>query len=143
MLYVHPALRSPNPVPVRSLTSHTRPATCCAIIGRGKHVLSGSKDGTVKRWDLAEASVVASASFGQGEEVLAMDLEPVGSDNCRLWVGLGSGRVQLTGIEETSLPALGPPVEVATGDAVTAVACSVSLVFTTPLREITHSSDRP
>lgn len=118
-------MRSPSPVPVRALTSHTRPATCCAIIGRGKHVLSGSKDGTVKRWDLAEAVVVASASYGSGEEVLAMDLEPVASNSCRMWVGLKSGRIQLTGVEETSLPLLGPPVKVVDDDSITAVACSV------------------
>jgi hypothetical protein len=56
-----------------------------------------------------------------------MDLEPVGSDGCRLWVGLKSGRIQLTGVEATSLPTLGPSIEVVSGESITAVACSVSV----------------
>lgn len=90
-LLVHSALPvststpSSSNEPVRVLKGHTRAVTCTAILGRGKHVLSGSKDKTVKRWDVANAVAVGSVDFG--DEVWAIGLE---SDHVG-WVGLKSG----------------------------------------------------
>jgi proteasomal ATPase-associated factor 1 len=48
----------------RILRGHTRAITCLHILGIGKQVLSGSKDGTVRLWDV-----------GSGKEVGKWDME--------------------------------------------------------------------
>lgn len=48
----------------RTLKGHTRAVTCTHILGVGKEVLSGSKDGTIRLWNV-----------GEGKEVRKWDVE--------------------------------------------------------------------
>ncbi|WRT66901.1 uncharacterized protein IL334_003866 [Kwoniella shivajii] len=43
-----------NGINPRTLRGHTRAITCIHIIGIGKTILSGSKDGTIRLWDISK-----------------------------------------------------------------------------------------
>ena len=42
----------------RTLKGHTRAVTCTAILGPGKEILSGSRDGTVRLWNVGQGKQV-------------------------------------------------------------------------------------
>ena len=46
--------------PARTLRGHTRAVTSTGIIARGRNVLSGSKDGTVRLWDVPSSTQIRS-----------------------------------------------------------------------------------
>lgn len=73
--------------PVRVLRGHTRPVTCTAILGRGRQVLSGSKDGSVRSWEVASPTEIARLDFG--DEISAIVLE----DDHSGWVATLPGRL--------------------------------------------------
>lgn len=95
MIHVHSAVAAAGPLstePARTLTAHTRPVTASAILDRGRHVLSASKDGVLRQWRVADATTVASVKFG--DEVWSLALEQTQQqDSARAWVGLKSGGV--------------------------------------------------
>lgn len=64
---------SPTKVsPVRSLKGHSRAVTAAAIISRGRNVLSGAKDGTVRLWDVASGNQIRMAGTQKYTAVLSM-----------------------------------------------------------------------
>ncbi|KAJ8490196.1 hypothetical protein ONZ51_g2455 [Trametes cubensis] len=50
--------------PARTLRGHTRAVTSTAIIARGRNVLSGSKDGTIRLWDMPSGSQIRTLAAG-------------------------------------------------------------------------------
>ncbi|KAI9064068.1 WD40 repeat-like protein [Trametes sanguinea] len=60
--------------PARTLRGHTRAITSTAIIARGRNVLSGSKDGTIRLWDVPSGSQIRTLAAGTNHfvPVLAM-----------------------------------------------------------------------
>ena len=70
------------PAPVRTLKGHhTRAITSTAIISRGRNVVSGAKDGTVRLWDVSSGTQIYSFGTGKGKyiPVTAMDIGPRGA----------------------------------------------------------------
>ncbi|EIW58621.1 WD40 repeat-like protein [Trametes versicolor FP-101664 SS1] len=55
--------------PARTLRGHTRAITSTAIIARGRNVLSGSKDGTVRLWDIPSSSQIRTLAAGSSHFV--------------------------------------------------------------------------
>lgn len=95
-------------------------------------MLSGSKDRTVKRWDVGKAEVVGSVEFGDEIWCLAGEV-PVGegeeAETKAVWVGLKSGgvwRVDTGG--EGTLKNSGVGIEGGKEGGVNAIAVSVSLL---------------
>ena len=58
--------------PVRSLKGHSRAVTSAAIISRGRNVLSGSKDGTVRLWDVSSGNQIRMMGTQKYTGVLSM-----------------------------------------------------------------------
>ncbi|RPD64431.1 WD40 repeat-like protein [Lentinus tigrinus ALCF2SS1-7] len=50
--------------PARTLRGHTRAVTSTGIISRGRNVLSGAKDGTVRLWDIPSGAQIRSFAAG-------------------------------------------------------------------------------
>ncbi len=48
----------------RTLRGHTRAVTSTGIVARGRNVLSGSKDGTVRLWDIPSGAQIHSLAAG-------------------------------------------------------------------------------
>ncbi len=48
----------------RTLRGHTRAVTSTGIIARGRNVLSGSKDGTIRLWDIPTGAQIRSLAAG-------------------------------------------------------------------------------
>lgn len=131
LIYIHSALRSPSPTPVRTLQSHIRPATSLVILGRGRQVLSGSKDGTVKLWNVGSGEVVDTVNFGA--EVLSLAFDGAeGEETGRVWAGLSAGGVRSLSVSEGGLEVAEAKVVVSEGESVTALAVRVSLVSYLP-----------
>ncbi|KAI0820796.1 WD40 repeat-like protein [Trametes gibbosa] len=55
--------------PARTLRGHTRAITSTAIVARGRNVLSGSKDGTVRLWDMPSGSQIRTLAAGSNHFV--------------------------------------------------------------------------
>ena len=53
--------------PVRILRGHTRSITSTAIVARGRNVLSGSNDGTVRLWDVSGGQQLRVISSGNSK----------------------------------------------------------------------------
>ena len=108
--------------PVRVLRGHTRAVTCSAVLGRGKHVLTGSKDKSVRRWDVANAVCVGSVDFGDEVWSIVLESDHVG------WVGLksdGLWRIDLDDANGITHSAVG--IEGGSEGGVQALAYQVSL----------------
>ncbi|KAH9846028.1 WD40 repeat-like protein [Lenzites betulinus] len=60
--------------PARTLRGHTRAITSTAIIARGRNVLSGSKDGTVRLWDIPSGSQIRTLTAGSNHFVPVLAL---------------------------------------------------------------------
>ncbi|KAL6307327.1 WD40-repeat-containing domain protein [Sparassis latifolia] len=52
--------------PVRTLKGHTRAVTATAIVGRGRTVLSASRDGTLRLWDVPSAAQIRALPSAGG-----------------------------------------------------------------------------
>ena len=50
--------------PARTLRGHTRAITSTGIVARGRNILSGSKDGTVRLWDVPSSVQIRSLAAG-------------------------------------------------------------------------------
>ncbi len=82
MLPAEPPTASTGSVePVRKLTGHTRAITSTQIIARGRNVLSSSKDGTIRLWDVGSGQQIKVMAAGSGKfsPVLALDCGVKGS----------------------------------------------------------------
>ncbi|MBU6399292.1 MAG: hypothetical protein KGS61_03155, partial [Verrucomicrobia bacterium] len=67
----------PPPGPVRQLTGHSQPVTCLDALGlEGNELVSGSRDGTVRVWDLETGKQVRELK--QGGPVTAVAVRPDG-----------------------------------------------------------------
>ncbi|CDZ96906.1 WD40 repeat-containing protein [Phaffia rhodozyma] len=133
-LYVHSAVRSSTNMstPARTLLAHVRPVTSVSILGRGRQILSGSKDGTLKRWDVGKGVVVGNLSVPGGrDEIWSVDVAvkpgAEGGNEGEMeegWVGLASGKVMgFRLVSDGSLEWSGKVIEGRQGDGVTALAC--------------------
>ncbi|KAK0528757.1 hypothetical protein OC835_004543 [Tilletia horrida] len=129
---------TPSPsinAPVRTLVAHTRAPTCTAILGKGRIVLSGGKDGYIRCWNVGEAKevgnlpaaeAVVSSLFGPAIECMVLGPDPsaVGNGNADdaqgevdlfpgllplLAVGLSSGEVVIHDLRKCSLGDEGTP----------------------------------
>ncbi|PIL24960.1 hypothetical protein GSI_12847 [Ganoderma sinense ZZ0214-1] len=58
----------------RTLRGHTRAVTSTGIVARGRNVLSGSKDGTVRLWDIPSAAQIRSLAAGTNHFVPVLAL---------------------------------------------------------------------
>lgn len=61
-----PASPAAVPAPARILRGHTHTITSTAIVSRGRNILSGSKDGTVRLWDVGSGMQICSLGTGKG-----------------------------------------------------------------------------
>ncbi|KAG7090031.1 hypothetical protein E1B28_011651 [Marasmius oreades] len=71
--------KTASPTPARTLMAHTRPISSVAInpLDRGRTVLSGSADGTVRTWNVSSGSEVVDRRIRHGGSGLsAMVLDP-------------------------------------------------------------------
>ncbi|KAI8996582.1 WD40 repeat-like protein [Trametes punicea] len=91
----------------RTLRGHTRAVTSTAIVSRGRNVLSGSKDGTIRLWDMPSGSQIRTLAAGSNHFVPVLALS-VGER----WVELKGGTDQQSGSEDVD------PREVETTDKV-------------------------
>jgi len=55
-----------TPSPVRTFRGHTRAVTSSVIIARGRNILSGAKDGTVRLWDVPSGEQIRMLAAGRG-----------------------------------------------------------------------------
>jgi proteasomal ATPase-associated factor 1 len=118
-LRIHDAL-SPTLRTVRTLTAHTAAVTGVAIVDRGRNVLSASKDGTVRLWDVGGIKEIAlrrwstgagavaalcldagegwpgydSSWRGEGNSQILPAAGEVGTENKLVFAGLQDGRVE-------------------------------------------------
>ena len=60
--------------PARMLRGHTRAVTSTTIVARGRNVLSGSKDGTVRLWDIPSGAQIRSLAAGTNHFVPVLAL---------------------------------------------------------------------
>ncbi|CDO73297.1 hypothetical protein BN946_scf185008.g59 [Trametes cinnabarina] len=60
--------------PARTFRGHTRAVTSTAIIARGRNILSGSKDGTIRLWDVSSASQIRILASGTNNFVPVLAL---------------------------------------------------------------------
>lgn len=60
--------------PVRKFKGHSRAVTSTAIVSRGRNVLSGSKDGTIRLWDVPTGAQIRSMGSAGFVPILAMSL---------------------------------------------------------------------
>lgn len=61
--------------PVRTLKGHTRAITSTAIVSRGRTIVSGAKDGTIRLWDVPSSSQIrALVAGGTHTPVMALSL---------------------------------------------------------------------
>lgn len=60
--------------PVRTLKGHTRVVTSTGIISRGRTVISGAKDATVRLWDVSSGNQIRMLGTAGLSPVLAMSL---------------------------------------------------------------------
>lgn len=90
----------------RTLLGHKRAVLCSEIIGRGRQVLTGGADGTVRLWDVSKGTQVTSYSMPRFSAANAASFprpsEELGSV---LAVGLASGGVQLVDVRVPPTPA--------------------------------------
>ncbi|CCM06722.1 uncharacterized protein FIBRA_09016 [Fibroporia radiculosa] len=61
--------------PVRILRGHTRGVTSTAIISRGRNILSGSKDGTLRLWDVAAGNEIRLHAAGGAAYIPILSLD--------------------------------------------------------------------
>ncbi|KAI0766944.1 WD40 repeat-like protein [Trametes elegans] len=61
-------------VPARTLRGHTRAVTSTAIISRGRNVLSASKDGSIRLWDMPSGSQIRTLAAGSNHFVPVLAL---------------------------------------------------------------------
>ncbi|OJT06388.1 Proteasomal ATPase-associated factor 1 [Trametes pubescens] len=69
-----PSYTTVKATPARTLRGHTRAITSTAIIARGRNVLSGSKDGTVRLWDIPTSSQIRTLAAGSSHFVPVLAL---------------------------------------------------------------------
>ncbi|KAI0366998.1 WD40 repeat-like protein [Pilatotrama ljubarskyi] len=60
--------------PARTLRGHTRAVTSTSIIARGRNVLSASKDGTIRLWDMPSGSQIRTLAAGSNNFVPVIGL---------------------------------------------------------------------
>lgn len=82
---IYSAIDGSNP---RTLAGHTRAVYCSAILGRGREVLTGSADGTVRVWDVGQATTKTTLTAPDHAAVLALDV-----DEEHAYGGLASGQL--------------------------------------------------
>jgi proteasomal ATPase-associated factor 1 len=58
----------------RTLKGHTRGVTCTAIVERGRNVLSGARDGTVRLWDVGAGKSIHTMGVETFSPVAAMSI---------------------------------------------------------------------
>ncbi|KAI0784475.1 WD40 repeat-like protein [Abortiporus biennis] len=58
----------------RTFKGHSRSVTCSAIIARGRNILSGGKDGTLRLWDVSSGSQIRSMGVKGYTPILALSV---------------------------------------------------------------------
>jgi eukaryotic-like serine/threonine-protein kinase len=85
--------------PPRVLSGHTKPLTCLAVSPDGKYIVSASRDGTLRRWDMATGqSSQPFADDNQGFTTFALS-----RDGKRLVTGDKAGSVRIWDFETHTL----------------------------------------
>jgi proteasomal ATPase-associated factor 1 len=95
------ALDGSNP---RTLQGHTAAVTDCAIIERGRHVLTTSNDGTMKLWLVGEAKCLKTWRFGRETRKRALKVAVIAE--ARPSAGLDSelsGKAAVIALDDGSL----------------------------------------
>ncbi|TBU42387.1 WD40 repeat-like protein [Dichomitus squalens] len=92
----------------RTLRGHTRAVTSTGIVARGRNVLSGSKDGTLRLWDIPSGAQIRSLAAGTNHFVPVLAL----STGERRWQGANGA------IDDQAVAADTDPREVDTSDKV-------------------------
>lgn len=108
-------------------------------------MLSGSKDRTVRRWDVGKAEEVVAGRVEFGDEVWCLaseqnEGEREAEETKRVWVGLKSGGVWRLETEGEGLKNSGVGIEGGKEGGVNAIAISVSLFFSVSLSRLTSPS---
>ena len=86
-LRIHDAL-SPTLTTVRTFIAHTGAVTGVAVVDRGRNVLSASKDGTIRLWDVGGGKELALRRWSTGTGAVAALCLDAGEG----WTGYESGR---------------------------------------------------
>ncbi|KAL0567602.1 hypothetical protein V5O48_014389 [Marasmius crinis-equi] len=102
-------------IPARTLTAHTRPITSIAInpLDRGRTVLSGSADGSVRLWNVSTGNEVMERRVRQGGSpvvgvVLDVDVDSEQKKKPRLYAAIQDGSFE---VFEVQLPVPTPDQE--------------------------------
>ncbi len=85
-LRIHDAL-SPTLTTVRTFAAHTGAVTGVAVVDRGRNVLSASKDGTIRLWDVGGSKELALRRWSTGAGAVAALCLDAGEG----WTGYDSG----------------------------------------------------
>ena len=88
-LRIHDAL-SPSLTTVRTLAAHTAAVTGVAVVDRGRNVLSASKDGTIRLWDVGGAKEIALRRWSTGAGAVAALCLDAGEGYESSWRGEGA-----------------------------------------------------
>jgi len=74
-----PPTQSKNPSPKHKFEGHTRPILNFVFLHDNKHIVSGSLDGTMRKWDCETGLLVGEPWEGKGGEIWALALSPNGN----------------------------------------------------------------
>ncbi|KAF7789711.1 hypothetical protein EIP86_000657 [Pleurotus ostreatoroseus] len=67
--------------PARTLKGHSRTVTSTAIISRGRNILSASKDGSIRLWDVSSGSQIRMMGATKATGILCMSLGEKGASS--------------------------------------------------------------
>lgn len=94
----------------RILKGHSRAVLCAAPLGRGREVLTGSSDGTVRIWNVGEDRQTRMIGSERWSGINALALAPVAgtdaSEQTLLAMGLSSGQIELQDLRSKTRAAL-------------------------------------
>lgn len=143
-----------SPSPVRTFTGHKRAITSLAMLGRGRRIISGSLDGTIKIWDVAAERCIRTMAVRRMSGVESLVVLPVaakassneeeeGMGEYLVFAGLSNGWIEVFSLRlellEASRPA-GPDEETEPGKPAEIRVQDFSVAQVAPIR---YPSDLP